>query len=46
MGFLLRFIKQLGSIKVDFMVMFVQLQSGELALFKLNLGVIILLPKK
>ena len=33
-------------IKVDLMNMFIQLHSGDLPLFKLNFGVITLLPKK
>jgi hypothetical protein len=33
-------------IKVDLMAMFVQLQTGELALFRWNFGVITLLPQK
>jgi hypothetical protein len=33
-------------IKPDLMAMFSQLQSGELPLFRLNFGIIILLPKK
>jgi mannosylglycoprotein endo-beta-mannosidase len=33
-------------IKKDLMAMFAQLRTGELPLFKLNFGVITLLPKK
>jgi hypothetical protein len=33
-------------IKPDLMAMFSQLQSGELPLFRLNFGIITLLPKK
>jgi hypothetical protein len=33
-------------IKMDLMAMFIQLQTGDLSLFKLNSGVIMLLPKK
>ena len=35
-----------GTIKADLMAMFVQLRAGNLPLFKLNFGIITLLPKK
>ena len=33
-------------LKIDLMAMFVQLRAGNLSLFKLNFGIITLLPKK
>jgi hypothetical protein len=36
----------LGDHKSDLMAMFVELQSGDLPLYKINFGVITLLPKK